>query len=233
MPLFALLLSLFLACLPAAANDAKPVKTSQSLIGEKKTFEGKSYRQLHIGGQETIELLDNGPTIDKINRQLKAIDKHARVGKDDEVLVEPTYWSAHWLTVRNYIWVAGTGRNGIAWGHRTWNLDSGEQVDLWSWFGDKSIAAKDVYSQGWGLLPAQLKPLVLNNAELAPSCTQNADPKATQRYELTLEKTGMRFAINPQGDGCDIDVLLPFAVLLPVMTAEGKQALQGMIGSSK
>jgi hypothetical protein len=55
-----------------------------------------------------------------------------------EHLMEIEFWNAHWLVLRFYTWAAGRGASGIDYWYRTWNLNTGEQVHPWEWFGQHS-----------------------------------------------------------------------------------------------
>ena len=125
-------------------------------IGKKKEFApGRSFRPLRFAGQATVELFGPEPTLAAINRELRrdfdtgkdAIQEYfdkrreflGRVGvpAEDENTTEPEYWTSQWLSIRNYTWAAGTGRSGISWFYRTWDVQTGKQVDLWTWFGSR------------------------------------------------------------------------------------------------
>lgn len=231
--------------LPCASNSYNDrLETVQPVaVGKQEVFEGKPFRRLRAGGEETLELLVDGPGIAKINRVLrsklprtKAAMQHyfatrreflGRTGlaAEDETYAEPTYWTVDWVTVRDYRWAAGYGANGITQRFRTWDARSGEEIDPWTWVG----AHSDPDTPGIGSLPAKLKAFLAKGYEPDSACKENNDIGGS--YFLTLEKTGLRFWVMPDGSGCDKDFLVPYAKLSPFLTERGRAAVTRIVGT--
>lgn len=222
--------------------------------GAKKEFApGRSYRPLRFAGQATVELSGPEPTLAAINRELRrdldtgpaAVKAYfamrreflGRVGMpaEGESMVEPVYWSSQWLSLRSYHWAAGTGRRGISWFHRSWDLQTGRQVDPWTWFGARPAArAPAREGTGSGTPTPALRRFLFRHAKIDaakadPACSANYDAGAA--YDLTLQARGMRFSQPAFGDGCEIEIEVPYAELDPVLTPAGKAAVQRILAS--
>lgn len=229
-------------------------------IGKKKEFApGRSFRPLRFAGQATVELFGPEPTLAAINRELRRdfdtgkdaikeyFDKRreflGRVGvpAEDENTTEPEYWTSQWLSIRNYTWAAGTGRSGISWFYRTWDVQTGKQVDLWTWFGSRKESlsvpgAGPVVATSGGSMTPKLRRFVFRHEGIDPgkaeeNCESNY--KEDAYYDLTLEAKGMRFAQPDFGDGCAIEIEVPYAELGPVLTPAGKAAVRRILESAK
>ncbi|MET3461201.1 hypothetical protein [Variovorax atrisoli] len=229
-------------------------------IGKKEEFAaGRSFRRLRFAGQETIELSGPEPTLAAINRELRRdfdtskdavteyFDKRreflGRVGvpAEDENTADPEYWTSQWLSIRNYTWAAGMGRSGISWFYRTWDLQTGRQIDPWSWFGLRSLskarpAEGRISGTGGASMTPKLRRFLFRHAGIDPSkaednCRSNYEEGAY--YDLTLETKGMRFAQPAYGNGCEIEIEVPYTELDPVLTPVGKAAVRRIIESAK
>lgn len=229
-------------------------------IGKKEEYAtGRSFRRLRFAGQETIELFGPEPTLAAINRELRRdfdtgkdtikeyFDKRreflGRVGvpAEDENTTEPEYWTSQWLSIRNYTWAAGTGRAGISWFYRTWDIQTGKQVDLWTWFGSRKESLRvpgvgPVIATSGGSMTPKLRRFLFRHGGIDPkkaeeNCEFNY--KEDAYYDLTLEAKGMRFAQPDFGNGCAIEIEVPYAELGPVLTSAGKAAVQRILESAK
>jgi hypothetical protein len=229
----------------ASALERVPTITA----GERVTSHEHAYRTLSFVGQRTLEILDEGQAVHEINRQLLSyLDQspaavaeqrmrhrdllagHA-YGGDDEQLVLPVYWSPQWLTITFSRWAPGTGKSGISYGNRTWNLSSGKQVDLWSWFGGQSTSRDNRFNDGRGPMPPALRDLVFERVDtspdaIEPQCEGNYQPGA--EYLLMMDDEGMTFEQPATGDGCELSFSMTYEQLLPVMTQDGKAAVRQM-----
>lgn len=228
-----------------------PPKTE---TGPSKEFApGRSFRPVRFAGQATVELSGPEPTLAAINRELRrdldtgpeAVKAYfdtrraflGRVGApaEDENITEPVYWGSQWLSIRSYRWTAGTGRRGISWFHRTWDLQTGRQVDPWSWFGARppgQASARE--GTGSGTLTPAMRRFLFRHAKIDaskadPACSRNYENGAG--YDLTLEASGMRFSQPAYGDGCEIEIEVPYAELDPLLTPAGKAAVQRILAS--
>lgn len=226
------------------------------VTGKKEEYAaGRSFRRLRFAGQETIELSGPEPALAAINRELRRdfdtgkdaikeyFDKRreflGRVGvpAEDENTTEPEYWTSQWLSIRNYTWAAGTGRAGISWFYRTWDLQTGKQVDPWSWFGPRPQKEPgQISGTGSGSMPPRLRRFLFKYAGIEPSkaeknCESNYEKDAY--YDLTLEAKGMRFSQPAYGNGCEIEIEVPYGELGPVLTPAGKAAVRRILESAK
>ena len=196
---------------------------------------GRSYQKLRFAGQETLKLSGPDPAIDRINLLLKldqskdAIQAYfeqrreflGRVGYPavDERNTEPTYWDAHFITIRFYVWIAGEGRSGISNNDRTWNTKTGEEVDLWQWILASSSDSR---------LPPKLKKFLYKNVKASPECSDGYRGQGT--FTLTLSKSGLHFDEEAWGDGCENSFFVPYTKSFPFLTLAGKQAVSSIIG---
>ncbi|MDO9404661.1 MAG: hypothetical protein Q7T87_11580 [Polaromonas sp.] len=204
------------------------------------------WRKLHFGEQETVEIMQAGQVEQKINQQLRRVidTRQERVsafyqtrrkflslsgvmGKND-LTAEPVYWSSQWISVRFHRWMAEGGEGAISTGISTWDLTTGAEVDLWTWFGGRSRSA-DVFSRGSEPLPPALRSFLFRQGGMAgkkPAAGCENNGSATAPYVITLKKTSMRFSQEMMGNGCDLSFDIPYAELTPVLTAAGKVAIQ-------
>lgn len=196
----------------------------------------RSYRKMRFAGQETIELAGPDPATARINHLLKldtsktAIDGYfeqrreflGRVGMPavDEVDVKPEYWDANFITVDFYTWTAGEGRNGISNTYRTWNVVTGEEVELREWLGVKSGEAK---------LPPKLYQYLFKGMEPSPECRDGY--RGQGEFTLQLKETGLNVYEESWGSGCEEDFTIPYAKLLPFLSPKGKLAVKSILKS--
>lgn len=194
----------------------------------------RSYRKIRFAGQETVELFGPDPATARINHLLKldtskkAVDAYfqqrreflGRVGIPavDEVDVDPEYWDTNFITVNFYTWTAGEGRNGISNIYQTWNVVTGEEVNLWGWLGAKSSETK---------LPPKLHQYLFKGTKPSPEC-QNGY-RGQGEFILKLGKTGLNIFEEAWGDGCEEDFSIPYAKLLPFLSPEGKLAVKSIL----
>lgn len=215
---------------------------------------GRSSRTVRFAGQETLELSGPEPATARVNKQLRAaldmrretvkeyFDKRreflGRVGvpAEDENTAEPTYWTSQWVSVRFYNWAAGMGRSGISWEFRTWDLQSGEQVDLWSWFGNRRTgkAGEPAVGSSSGRLPPKLRRFLFQRDQIDPAKAESGcedNYAETASFELTLEPTGVQISQPEYGRGCELAFSVPYTELAPVLTPAGKAAVQRILSS--
>lgn len=208
-----------------------PVKT------EKKSFENHPYLLKAQGAQVTIKLAGDSQAIQKINQQLAALavsdeaqadyfqERREYLGRNgsgytSEIDVEPTYWSSQFITVKFYRWAAGTGARGISWGLHSWNLQTGERVDPWTWLGGQQ-KWYDVYS-GHVKLPARFSAWLAKQTTTDEGCQAITD---SDSFDLSFNTQGLQLSTRATGDGCDNDLSFTWAQLEPVLTEPGKAAL--------
>ena len=211
-----------------------------AVMVEKKTFGEHAYQVKTQGGQVTLKLEDDGPAIEKINRDLarlavspdgqadfyrerrNALDQSGSASTS-EITVEPFYWSSQWITVRFYRWTAGYGRGGISWGLHSWNLQTGDSVDPWTWLGGRE--EWDSPYSGQIKLPSAF------SRWLAKQTTTDEGCPAINRYssfDLSFNTQGLQLSTPATGDGCDNDLSFTWEQLEPVLTAQGKAAVPSL-----
>ncbi|MGE8394132.1 MAG: hypothetical protein ACN6QI_16420 [Pseudomonas sp.] len=207
---------------------------------EKKTFGEHAYQVRTQGAQVTLKLNGDSPAIHKINQHLARLaaspegqntffsERREFLGRNgsaatSEISVEPTYWSSQWITVRFYRWSAGYGRGGISWGLHSWNLQTGESVDPWTWIGTRF--AWDSPYTGHVELPKKFASWLQTQASADSDCP---DVASYSSYDLSFDTQGLRLANQPSGDGCDVDLSFTWQQLQPLLSAQGRAALPSL-----
>lgn len=197
---------------------------------------GRSYRKLHFADQETIELFGPDAATSRINSFLQFDQSTERVRSYfqqrreflgrigypgvDERHAEPVFWDAHFITIRFYLWAAGTGRSGISNEYRTWNVKTGEEVDLWQWIGASSSEPR---------LPPSLKKFMYQHTRESPESPECADGyRGQEDFTITLGKFGLHFDEEAWGDGCERSFFVSYEKLSPFLSRSGKRAVKSM-----
>jgi hypothetical protein len=206
-------------------------------VGQIEAYQGKQYRTLKIADVETIELLAQDAASQKVNLKLRAIlpktnadlvDFFATrrqflgdmgLAAEGESFAEPYYWSSDWLTVHFYRWPPGYGAQGITLSYRTWNLRTGDEVDVWEWFGTKSYGYIDMAP-----LPPKLKAHLLKTVIVEPDCDDNYFGQGD--FHATLEPGGIKFWENAFGSGCEKEFTIPYKKLGPFLSEKGRAAIK-------
>lgn len=211
-----------------------PVKTQE------KSFGGHRYVLKTQGARVTLKLEGDGPAVQKINRQLAALavndddqadylrERREYLGRNgsaltSEITVEPTYWSSQWITVKFYRWTAGMGARGISWGQHSWNLQTGEAVDPWTWLGG--------HQQWYDAYSGEVKLSTPFKTWLAKQTTTDEGCPAINSYstfDLSFNTQGLQLSTPANGDGCDNELSFTWEQLAAVLTAEGKAALPSL-----
>lgn len=200
-------------------------------------YAGRKYRTLRIADVPSIEIIGaRTPGQKLVNQHLKNVlpktpadlrdyfekrrDFLGRMGlaAEDETNVEVSYWSDDFLTVRFFRWAAGYGIRGASSDYRTWDLQTGAEVSLWSWFRSGDTA--DTH------LPGPLRRYLYKGVKVAPECK---DYYGKDNYELVLGDTAMGISEHDIGGGCEQSFSVPYEKLAPFMTAQGKQALKRIL----
>lgn len=223
----------------AALENVPALKTSKP-----KTFEGRQYRNLGVADAITVELIASGEGVAKINARLREVlpknkaaladyfeTRRQHLGQNGwaaeaEVDAEPTYWSSRWVTVKFYRWAAGYGASGISMNYRTWDLKTGQEADVWTWFGtraSKGDGAADDKSE----LPPRLRQALFKDASTDPEC--KGDYPGKGRYHLSLKREGVSFWEDARGSGCEQEFLLPYNKVTPFLTPQGRAALGDLL----
>jgi len=195
---------------------------------EKFSENGHPYTVATKAGQKTLVLSgNNSVAIRKINNAIakiahipdgvkifnqerrKSLADHAQP-YTSEILVRPTYWAAHWVTVQFYHWQTGYGASGISYVFHTWNLDTGEEVDPWSWIGSQSK------------LSAWLK----GHTNLGPECAEQQSGHGA--LELLFNEKGITLMEEATGSDCDLEYFLSWQDLKPMLSAKGNAAFASL-----
>jgi hypothetical protein len=210
-------------CASDAYNAA--LETMPALqTGAKDTFNGYAFRTLRIADVETLELLSPAPAQQAVNRQLRNMlpksmsdlgdyfakrrDFLGRMGSaaEDETSATVQFWDGEFVTIRFSRWAAGFGRRGAGSEYRTWDLTSGRPVNLWDWF---IATPKD-----------SKRNRLFKTDPPAAECKEGYYGKG--EFELTLEADGVRFWEEAYGDGCEVDISIPYKRLMPILSPQGK-----------
>lgn len=227
------------SCASDAYNNPLEASAPPATV-EKRDFNEHAYQVKTQGGHVTLKLDGASPGIDTINADLARMAVTAQGQADfyrerrnaldqsggtttSEISVEPFYWSSHWVTVRFYQWTAGYGRGGISWGLHTWNLQTGESVDPWTWLGGHQ--EWDSPYAGQIQLPATFSAWLAKQTSVDEGC-----PAVTSysSFDLSFNTQGMQLSTPAQGDGCDNELSFTWEQLEPVLTAEGRAALASL-----
>ncbi|MGK5081483.1 hypothetical protein [Janthinobacterium sp. HLX7-2] len=231
---------------PSCASDAYnlPLEEFPSIkVSKPITFEGKQYRNLTLADTVTLELIGAGlgDGVTKINAQLRAVlaknrqdladffaTRREYLGRNgfttqDEVYAEPSYWSSRWVTLRFYRWPAGYGANGISIKLRTWDVKTGQETDVWHWFGASASDGDDKAE-----LPDRLRQALFKEVKIDAGC-KNTDYDGRGRFHLSLKPEGVSFWEDANGSGCENDFLLPYDKAGPFLSAKGHAALSDLL----
>lgn len=221
---------------PACARDSYnlPLEQKPPILTIGKTVKlssGRAYRKFQFAGKETIELIgvESGlPTINaalRLDQSAEAIKAYqqqrreflGRVGSpgsdDDQNIVES--WIGKLVTIVFITRPAGFGASAVGMDYRTWNVDSGEEVDLWSWFGLKRRR-----------LSPKFEKLLLKKMA-TEECLSGLQYKS---FNLTIEKTGFKFFSSGPSDECPDELRIPYAKAVTLMTPQGRQQFDAIIG---
>ena len=196
-------------------------------FGEIKSFKGKKYRQLKVADVVTLELLETGDGITKINQQLRKIlpknisdlkdyfdtrrrylGEHGRL-ETDETDSYVQFWKANYITITDYRWVAVMGRNGINSLNTTWDTETGNVVDMHSWFNMKKL-----------------------NKLVDKSVCGLEEYRGKNSWKLSLEDSGISYGEDAFGEGCERFLNLKYSQLNSILTKSGKLAFKSIINNN-
>lgn len=229
---------------PSCASDAYNLALEDfpgTKVSKPIAFEGKQYRNLQVGDTITVELIAPGDGVAKINAQLRAVlaknkkdladfyaTRREYLGRngfttEDEVYAEPTYWSPRWVTIKFYRWPAGYGANGISIKFRTWDVKTGQETDVWNWFGASASDGDDKAE-----LPDRLRQALFKGVTIDAEC-KGTDYDGRGRFHLSLKEDGVSFWEDANGSGCENDFLLPYSKVGPFLTVKGRAALSDLL----
>jgi hypothetical protein len=171
---------------------------------------------------DSLKLVKSKEAIDAYFQQRREFLGRVGYPAVDDLRVEPKYWDANHVMIEFYSWVAGEGRSGISNAYRTWNVVTGEEVDLWTWLGSTSSEAR---------LPPQLLTYLAKGAKPSPGC--EGGYRGQGEFTLKLGKSGLAFEEDPWGNGCERSYFISYAKLMPFLSPQGKLAIESMSRKGK
>jgi hypothetical protein len=244
------------------------------VIGEVQSFEDRRYRLQNVSvdgadgvtlSASVVELLEPGSHIDAINRQLtkrlprtlaemkqtlywcrrNQLDSSGEDG-DSANWTDIRFWTDRWLSVEDRDTSNCGGAHPSAGGsYRTWDLASGKELNLWTWFRNSRKPDSDPRYAGYYFsyaAPEKMNNIIVNTAvRQAKAAGHRNDPggcidvlKGNTQYRLRLGKEGMVFStVFPHASqACDENVEIPYAKLLPFLTKAGREAVMTITGAS-
>jgi hypothetical protein len=194
---------------------------------------------------------DNAPGIASINRQLRGALHGDAASADflrtrlrdsirsygyylfNSVTASPVEWNERWITIEIHSQSADEGASGSETGYRTWDVQTGREIDPRKWLGVKMFRDEDKtfpLVRRAGALPDGLKRFLLKTAKVDEACRTVYGDVVEARLEVS--QVGISFTLgdtfHPE---CMQDVLLTFAQLQPFLNEEGKAALRAMTGN--
>lgn len=166
---------------------------------------------------------------------------------------KPDYEAHIDLAYRNKTWVSfiawQAGYCGGAYPFHgftfsTWRVDTGDEVNLWTWIRDSRKPDADPDFDHFSInytAPPRLNTLVTEKAvkqRLALNFGDAMNPddcvdalRENNGYQIRLSTHG--FVFNPSfphvAQACDEDIEIPYAQLMPFLTAEGKAAVSALM----
>jgi hypothetical protein len=225
-----------------------PLERPALETGPVERFERGRFRRLRFGPEETVELVGDGPALEKIDAELRKelprgpedleeafSIRRAALGRsgtaeEDEVRAEPVYWTSQLVTVLVTRRIASEGADGVARTLRTWDLASGERVNLWSWFAGAGKSAPDTDT---GPLPAEVRAFLATQAGAGASAFAGCELEAAldEPWEVGLEPAGLRFTLAAYPRTvCEPSILVPWARLGPILSPAGEAAVSRIAG---
>ncbi len=243
----------------------KQTRAEKIVAGKIETFNGKTYRVLlALGGRvRSVELIADGEVVASLNarlaNQLKinmanyytcptlgtSDGKKVPNGKPNfSAGIEPIFWNERWISLAQYVSGDCGGAHPFSdVSNSTWNLKTGESVNLWTWI--KNSRKKDVSSEYDAYYfnyaaPEKLNRLIADKATKArlafnpkeaqdsPNCMANL--KENNEYELIPGKNGLIFShrFPHVSQACNDSIEIPFGSLLQFLTKEGKMAIDSL-----
>lgn len=212
---------------------------------------GRVYRKLHFSDWQSIELLGDAPGIAAINAHYAL--SNDREAHDDyyqtrryllrryasgqmvygEQSIEPLFWSRDFVVIRNYQWPPGYGANGIHIHYKTWDLQTGEEINLTDWLADNQLN-----SFGQPVLPSALCRHLVRHYRLQvwddEPVDEVRDCEAEQMFlfSLILRTDGITFQPDNYQAPWRGSAALDFNELQPFLNTQGKAAVARMKAAS-
>jgi hypothetical protein len=195
---------------------------------------------------ETFELPATSPAAAKVNAQLaEAIPKvggklppdyvvcamtvarqSGGTGESGETLA-PGFISRRWLAVEDVSneYCGGAHPNTeTMW--RIWSLESGEAMDLWSWFGPGGASRNRYHSPVVG--PGLRKLLIAHWPQDEDGSDCNELGETAEGWSIHPTREGLAFFTELDRGACSGEAVVPYGELAPVLSTQGKAAIASL-----
>jgi hypothetical protein len=106
---------------------------------------------------------------------------------------------------------------------RTWDVRTGQETDVWNWFGASASDGDDKAE-----LPDRLRQALFKDVTIDAEC-KGTDYDGRGRFHLSLKEDGVSFWEDANGSGCENDFLLPYSKVGPFLTVKGRAALSDLL----
>jgi hypothetical protein len=216
------------------------------------TIDGTSYRRIALDSEgrfesslETFALDGGGEAVQRINAALAealsgdpprwfecsrdSLGRMPYEGSSDEIL-RPVLITERWLSVAHH-WdgFCGGAHPDSSNGYRTFDLTSGQEVDLHGWFDDMAVERQHLTEVNEDIVTVRpaLRDFVLGG--WTPEDPECRDVIRDQEYwSIGLTPRGMAFSpdLAHVVQACGEEFLVPFDRLGPFLTAEGAANLR-------
>lgn len=203
------------------------------VAGAAQSFGGRHFRDLYAQSfipsaksgeprvNSTVELLAPGPHTAQINGFLRArwrgrlARSYIHDGGLGEFSESVEGYTDRWLTLREMELPAGYAWSSASMWHETWSLQTGKQVDLWSWFNAKGGRWQPSEINPQAGLVFNTSPALLALAKRRVSQDPECKDKDISLDDPRLVAAGMQFST---GFGpCKQDFVLSFQSLRPFL----------------
>jgi hypothetical protein len=246
-----------------------PIVLAENILrGADQTLNGRRYRVLSAlgGAVQSLELMAQSGAVATLNTLLL---NELRVGMfnyltcpvseplasetgngtkskpakpDYNFSVAPLFWDQNWISLLS----SATGYCGGAYpfnnfSHSTWNVFSGQKVNLWAWI--KNSKKKDAFAEFDASFFNYAAPTLLNKIitqkavkqrlKQFPNVAHEKDDcldvvKSNSEYEIHLSPKGLIFshAFAHVTQACNDDIEIPYGQLMPFLTLQGQNAVR-------
>jgi hypothetical protein len=249
------------------AYNATLETAPQLVVGKTKTLDGRHYRgqSVTVPGAdgdalriEGVELLEAGAHIAAVNRELlrsvprTKVDLQrtlywcrrntlGRVAEDGSQFmgVDLAYWSRRYVSVTSVSNESCGGARPTSYNYyRTWDLGSGNEVNLWTWIRNSrkptAQAKNDNYHFNYAAsdkLNAVIVAYPAKGLRAIADAACTAQIAANREYKMRLGKKGMVFSTSlPEGRrACEATFVVPYWALLPYLSKPGEAAVKAIM----
>lgn len=142
----------------------------------------------------------------------------------------PVVWNRTWLTLATR-YESQCGEQVQAWsGYRTWHLPSGNEVDLWSWFGQQEDNPRLPWQRSWGHAGPALQRIL---GKAWPDDESDCLPTqwAQAAFAVRPSVFGLVFERVDADDECTTAVEVAWSRLVPALTPAGRKQLSALAAS--